>query len=1744
MPGTTQPWLADLPDEWIPQQPVQIDSTGRSNSIHSITSSKQHRGSQTPAGSVRKGLTQLNNSAQNARTGSVAVRECDKSGTVQSVDSVVRYDTVERQNSPKKKEATLTWKKRLVDGELGYGDQTDLFGPSGLENIFQSPTKPSSAAKIPSKLQHAENMPSSPPPWPPAMFKKQDTNLSFPSMSELSEQIDEVAAESSVKDISQDELELNDSQGSVSLEQNESQGSVQLGQHELPMRPQDESVYTDRKISGQTDIGNETFSPVYISKHTTLSGEIGYTPMDSETARMITKSSVNSHSTVQGPMHNSPPAQADESENIIENSIPQLELSLLPDNLPTGTPPIARLGSFVTTNRGGMSNYGSFKTRPLSPSPPDSRKPSVVMQSIETQDFAHEHNDTALAQDSTPPRTPHRDNVSTVPELPTPKSSKSPLKLFGAYDTFTNSKLLRRLSQLEDSGEKTQAEQAMQSSERSKHRYRSSDDLSSRSGDTTTERDNNARSKLSNFGEHDLDEYDFEANTSFPSQGSEQPANDNDSDGSPEPDALPPGARSPFMFHVDQCDDVPETFGVKRKLSDRSTAKSGRTTAPTSQHGTPHRKRDQNTDGSKRTRDSPIKAPTPKRQRTLHALDLEMDRLAIQDIPQQPQFEEMSSIPAVVICGENPESSFTAVTQQRPRNPTPNQQRLSDIEDATNDFLLSSPKLQAIRDKIEESSLPGSIKFVTQSKAVANEVAAFTLNVTRDNDVGERKRSITTQDFLDEAMHIMSLIRARGRPTSGLGSVEEDNEDSAILENDEEMPQLESVSSILRVSRPPSREGSASGWRPRFQPQQDTRVASQLRRFQEKDDIEIFDTTVHSLKLRGLAEEEEYPEFSEYREYPEHEDGSRADIRITGPLLQEHDDEEDQEAQVQSVQSNDSGEYSTGRTQGTSSSRKSDNVATLAPDAVAHLIPEEVGGMTFDRTQGKWVRVKQEKPRTVDRLSPYPQSNITSDDDPFGNIPDLTVDEMKEMVQVRSSQNSIQAKPNPDQERGHARFSSQDDTTFARPSTGYDKMHSALKSSVMRGPSALESSQHQVETRATSWSTEHGQKQRQAETLYEQSESSEVSEPFGLESTPSPKRPIQKAADLREFSNETASKWERPESEVEELPPRQPEQPHNRRVSFQAQSFRQRRFNLEIDQSEMSIVAELPDKRLMSMSFAVSRPMLKSDSQLAMPERDSSILSDLPDFTIAEHDQYPGPTEQILSATVARHGLEVEGDRYALAVQNLVKTLTDVKGDEPFWEDIKHLSLSKQGLGTLHGLEDFCTRLQQLDISGNSISQLEGAPLNIRWLDASHNSLTNLTAWDRLMNLQYLDVSHNEITSLDGLGCLVHLREIKASHNQIISLNGIVDMEGLLKLDVSHNEMHTADFSHCHWTQLESLDMSSNALTGVYGLDTLSELRHLSVSNNKLSQLRLTEDSALPSKIHDLSASNNRLQMLDLTSAPFLRYLDLDSNGIVSLLGLAGLKQLDTLSLRQQDLAELSPSVWDTVFSTAIHARSVHLSGNALPSDLTVLTTQNTVSHLELATCGLLSLPKDFGLHFPNLSHLNLNFNALKDIRSLLNIQHLHTLHLAGNRISRLRKCVETLAHFKGLKELDLRDNPVSLGFYPALGTVGHDTQLIKSAELRGEQKQKPTLAEVQKAKEARYLLPAMAMEKDEEHKRIMDEDTKLRRRVHEILIASGCAGMKRLDGVEMDRGRVMKRDKAWVRLKELGILKVKGGAA
>lgn len=392
--------------------------------------------------------------------------------------------------------------------------------------------------------------------------------------------------------------------------------------------------------------------------------------------------------------------------------------------------------------------------------------------------------------------------------------------------------------------------------------------------------------------------------------------------------------------------------------------------------------------------------------------------------------------------------------------------------------------------------------------------------------------------------------------------------------------------------------------------------------------------------------------------------------------------------------------------------------------------------------------------------------------------------------------------------------------------------------------------------------------------------------------------------------------------------------------------------------------------------------------------------------------------------------------------------------------------------------------------------------------------------------------------------------------------------------------------------RLTELDLRDNKLKNIENIHSLQAIEKLDLGLNEIKSLWCTRQ--LP-HLQYLKLSNNLLDAFDVVSFPALRLLYLDVNRLSTITGLAQCPHLETLSLREQTQifdrtrTYQLPQI-DLDLSTVTALRKLYLSSNTLSSNvLSPKTILPNLQLLDVASCSLNELPPQFGTIFPNLVTLNLNFNALSDISGLEGISRLGRLTLVGNRICRLRQLCQVI-HLVGgrhgsLTKLDLRGNPITVGFYPppisGSGRIGGNTSynLLTQAESRDRQLIKsgkqivtlPTLGgcadiAVQGSNETDvlasrddnvendssggdleisdpYTLPAANIEADQKYVLHLDDATRLKRRVVELMVqAAGSGRLKHLDGLPMENngnGRI-KKDGLWRRLEELGVLKKK----
>lgn len=1287
-----------------------------------------------------------------------------------------QQDTVQvRPKKPKAKDTTPEWRKRLVHGELPSGEQRDLFAPIGLESVFKPPTPGSDTNQKGAfaKMKPADDM------WD--FTNNSSTRKHSRKPSKLSIETSGANSDDSVVQDS----EQPEGAATVQRDNQEEIGSPTpspkgtLGVKKAPDKDAHDSNERNhgasqndnqmRTASGLEDLRNEGITPIVFSRVNTVEGQA-----TSEVIKSALKQVTNKLERLSVGARERPDSRASDSVLLHEQSelfdtLPDDALldttsHSLPQDLSTGTLDYRGRGAFVNLRGEQYLNDGFFPQRRFSPSSFPSQRLSPYLPS-----------NSRIR--SSPPFYNKISRATEPPTLPRPSSayarapngdgnpiampsSGSPLKLFGNHDTFTNNRLLRRMSQFEETfGDLSEEDEPVSPSEEARRKGESRNFLHVRQetpGDRSTRRQDRPRSRnmmkptISRFGDGELDHFDFSDTSPY-----EPKFLNNDVE---EPNLRPSSrrklsGRSQHPRH--------SAFRNYNRDSDIPKPSSSRASRTRPQPGVDQMDNPDDWE-NQWTRDTPAKDPNPKRRRTILSLDISGAEVhGVSEGDGQPT-DNLSLLQRSLIQHGmdhgNEESLLPPDSTPRPRTPTPSQTR-SDLR------------------KRSSSNRDGS-RHGLNVRMAARSPQEAKIPMVRVTGVNEqiRKGSITTQDFLNEATKIMDIIRAKGKPAGGLSSVEESD-----MEGDD-ADTYEDESTREEFSRPPSREGV--DMRKLREPKElNARILSHLKKFQEQDDPEFgVNASVMSLHLeKGGNKRGENLEHWK-RKHPEHLTEEQ-NTDVNPPLT---------------IDTHVSSKSLSSRSIPTASSFSSHAKGMLSSDLVSRLIPEQVNGFTYDRSKHQWVKEKheesQEKPKGDD-----------SEEDPFKDIPDLSVDELQEMMRVHSLSSPDKTKSLPRSQRGEhltssagARISDSESGSGSQPAVvEAPASGSTLGSKLTR----IASSAPNSETRSTSWGTDE---QKDTETSSEVEHEIQLHE-GRLSKPPRHDRDIHHQARVVTISfssplvshivynndrsqtgsvRQAASTFEQGTGRTAEGP--------NGRARPSRSSLRHVISTTE-DKSEF---ADNDLSLLRGESTAEDHP---ENSLMYLPQTGTDTtysfhLSPLPEFTVDGVDQ---PLHLELSYVAQRTrstSLRQVHGTFTLATEDLVKHLTEAEPFEPYWDHVRRLVLRDKGLITLHKLNEFCPRLEDLDVSDNEIGQLGGVPTSLRTLRIPRNCLSNLTAWGHLVNLQYLDVSNNELDSLDGFGSLIHLRELKADGNNIRNIDGILDLNGLLTLKLSNNSIAAIDF--------------------------------------------------------------------------------------------------------------------------------------------------------------------------------------------------------------------------------------------------------------------------------------------------------------------------------------------------------------
>lgn len=494
----------------------------------------------------------------------------------------------------------------------------------------------------------------------------------------------------------------------------------------------------------------------------------------------------------------------------------------------------------------------------------------------------------------------------------------------------------------------------------------------------------------------------------------------------------------------------------------------------------------------------------------------------------------------------------------------------------------------------------------------------------------------------------------------------------------------------------------------------------------------------------------------------------------------------------------------------TGSTQSSHAKGVLSSDLVSHLIPEQVNGLTYDRFKHLWV-----KERAKQSLG-----TPDSEDDPFNGIPDLSVDELQELMGIRFDSPAKNNDATPAEGHG-PRDSASPKTSPARPDPRPQTSHGGQStgSSLQSKGTRYTSSVPNTGTRTTSWSTDPTKRKGSSseveheiqlhEGRFSRVQNSDDANQQARVVNISFSSPL--VSNVGHSDDPSAGKFgtrpktlqgtKEPETRAQEGSYRpQSAKPllfPSRRKSFDGQPFMRRPIS-RISEGNEDTGEDLSLVRRGNAPNEVTPIRNHAETSLVKSTERSKAysfqLTPLGDFTVNQTDKPMHLELSYVAQRTSPSSLRQIHGTFALAVEQLVKHITSAEPHEPYWEHIRRLILRDKGLITLHKLNEFCPRLEDLDVSDNAIGQLSGIPSGLRTLKIQRNYLSSLTAWGHLTNLQYLDVSGNELESLDGFSSLIHLRELRANDNNIQNIEGIFDLNGLLSLKLRNNDLISVDF--------------------------------------------------------------------------------------------------------------------------------------------------------------------------------------------------------------------------------------------------------------------------------------------------------------------------------------------------------------
>ncbi|XP_061663318.1 leucine-rich repeat and guanylate kinase domain-containing protein isoform X2 [Syngnathoides biaculeatus] len=142
-----------------------------------------------------------------------------------------------------------------------------------------------------------------------------------------------------------------------------------------------------------------------------------------------------------------------------------------------------------------------------------------------------------------------------------------------------------------------------------------------------------------------------------------------------------------------------------------------------------------------------------------------------------------------------------------------------------------------------------------------------------------------------------------------------------------------------------------------------------------------------------------------------------------------------------------------------------------------------------------------------------------------------------------------------------------------------------------------------------------------------------------------------------------------------------------------------------------------------------------------------------------------------------------------------------------------------------------------LDVSHNEVSEFFGfePPKNLKEVNFSHNSLTQMKDMSAYEALVKLDLDHNRLERIHGLEKCCKLTHLSVAHNHVAGISSLDDVP-LADLNLRGNRLKSTEGLE-NLSRLQSLDLSLNHISSLAGLDNLCMLGSINLEKNQISEI-------------------------------------------------------------------------------------------------------------------------------------------------------------------------------------------------------------------------------------------------------------------------------------------------------------------